>query len=135
MDKHHWQTVGRATFIDIKYMRPINSEIVPGVGFDLREQGLHYTLRGRVEVIPDEDFKNGADWHHKPDSRNEHGVKADGVLDRMRSLDPHPNPLPEGEGADRVVFENTATCKPHRLWIQSSAFSALLLSSIPQSVP
>ena len=55
--KDHRQAVGRTAFVDIQDMRPINSKIVPGVGFDLREQGLHYTLRGRVEVIPGGDFK------------------------------------------------------------------------------
>lgn len=68
MNEDHRQAIGRTAFIDIKNMRPIDSQIVPGVGFDLREQGLHCALHG-VEVIPVGDFKKCAVWHHKPDSQ------------------------------------------------------------------
>ena len=48
VDKHHGQTFRRAAFVDIKHMRRFHGQIVPGVGFDLRVEGLHCALRVRI---------------------------------------------------------------------------------------
>ncbi|MNE20797.1 hypothetical protein D3C80_1139380 [compost metagenome] len=48
VDEHHGQTFRRAAFVDIKHMRRFHGQIVPGVGFDLRVEGLHCALRVRI---------------------------------------------------------------------------------------
>ena len=45
MDEHDRQAFGGATFIDIQGVGVIDSQIVPGVGFDLRVPSLHCVLR------------------------------------------------------------------------------------------
>ncbi|MNJ37153.1 hypothetical protein D3C77_319620 [compost metagenome] len=51
MDEHHRQTFRRTALIDIQHMRCFHGQIVPGVGFDLRVQGLHYALRVGI-ILP-----------------------------------------------------------------------------------
>ena len=63
VDEHHGQTFRRAAFIDIQHMRRFHGQIVPGVGFDLRVEGLHCALRVRFL---------SAVGHHKPELREEH---------------------------------------------------------------
>ncbi|MCU7238544.1 MULTISPECIES: dermonecrotic toxin domain-containing protein [Pseudomonas] len=53
-------------------MRRFHGQIVPGVGFDLRVEGLHRALRVRIL---------SAVGHHKPELRFEHAL----VLDAMRT--------------------------------------------------
>ncbi|MNC55360.1 hypothetical protein D3C75_1048860 [compost metagenome] len=48
VDEYHRQTFWRAAFVDIQHMRRFHGQIVPGVGFDLRVEGLHCALRVRI---------------------------------------------------------------------------------------
>lgn len=45
VDEHHRQTFRGSALIDIQYMGFVDSQIVPGIGFDLRVQSLHCALR------------------------------------------------------------------------------------------
>lgn len=45
VNEHDWQAFRRAAFIDIERVGVIDSQIVPGMGFDLRVQSLHCALR------------------------------------------------------------------------------------------
>lgn len=45
VNEHHWQTFRGTAFIDIERVGVIDSQIVPGMGFDLRVQSLHCALR------------------------------------------------------------------------------------------
>ncbi|MCY1432052.1 hypothetical protein D9M71_480380 [compost metagenome] len=51
MDEQHRQTFRRTALVDVQHMRCFHGQIVPGVGFDLRVQGLHYALRVGI-ILP-----------------------------------------------------------------------------------
>jgi hypothetical protein len=56
-------------------MRRFHGQIVPGVGFDLRVEGLHRALRVRIK---------SAVGHHKPELRFEHALVLSSV--NVRSI-------------------------------------------------
>ena len=47
VNEHNRQALRRPTLVDVKHMRRFDRQLMPGVGFDLRIQGLHGTLHDR----------------------------------------------------------------------------------------
>ncbi|MOA01380.1 hypothetical protein D3C78_1207880 [compost metagenome] len=46
VDEQHRQAVRRAALVDVQLVRMVHRQLVAGVGFDLRIQGVHAGLRG-----------------------------------------------------------------------------------------